>query len=190
MEINYKYFLYAADFIWLFPVFRQRKTKFFFFFLMYAIDDPIGYFTYFFIIPNTYFSAITFTYLAFISFFDKQILKTQSGLFFGLYILFAMGYFASSDWRVHLVFWLVAQMSLILMVSHSFIQELLKQRFSISIMILISYLLMEIFRGVTYLLFAYDTISGFSYFFNFIGIFIGIFFVIFRMNDDRFFIRL
>ena len=190
MEINLKYLLYLADFIWILPAFRQRKTNFFFFFLMFAIDDPISYLVYFFVMPNTYLVAITFTFFAFLSFFKSETLK-KNWVYFSLFYFFSAAlYFYSSDWKTHAVILITLNILLVSAISHLFILELLKGGFNIFYIVLLSYIFMLIAKLIIYLLIDFKIIANFAYFLHFIEIFIGLFFTIFRADDNRLSIRL
>ena len=146
MEDTFKYILYLSDFIWIFPVLRQRKTKFFVFFLMFALMGPIGYLFFFLISPNMYFPTITLSYIAFLSFFDTNFLKKKWEVLFLLYIIFVIPYFYTNDWHYYLVMLVIVHASLILMISHRFVLELLEKKFNYFIIVIITLFLLINYR--------------------------------------------
>jgi len=74
-----KILFYISIFIWLFPPIRQWKTKFFYFFLILALADPISIFISLFIIKNNNFYFPLISYLQLVSIINyKNIPKLKA----------------------------------------------------------------------------------------------------------------
>lgn len=190
MNLNYHYILYLSDIVWLFPVLRQRKTKYFYLFLMYALTGPLGYLTYFLITPNMYFVTITLSYITFLSIFEFALLKGQWIYFLGIYCLFVVAYVNFTNWQYQSIILAVLWIATILMLSHHFIISLLELKFNSFVLLLISYLFLQVLQVFLIVAFEYKYISNYMYFTDLFEILVGIFFIIFRADDDRLFIRL
>ena len=190
MEINFKYIAYFADIIWLFPVFRQRKNKYFLFFLSLSLVNPVAYFTYYFIVKNMYLPSLTFVYLAFLSFFSKKIIKDKGHYFLLTYIIFLISYFSTSNWKYHAVIQSILIFAIILMVAHNFMLSLLEGKFNIFIIVIIAYLFLQIIQGILFITMGMELIRNYVYFAHFTEILLAVFFITFRADDDRLSIRL
>lgn len=190
MEFKYIYLLYLSDIIWIIPAFRQRKTKYYYLFLMYALMSPVGYITYFFIVPSMYFPTITLAYFAFLSFFEIKLLKKQWYYFSSIYFLFVIGYLVTADWKYHSLLLTIIGLATILIMAHHFIISLVEFKFDIFILVLISYLFLQISQFILLVVANSKFSVNFFYFTDLFEILIGIFFIIFRADDDRLLVKL
>ncbi|MGD8779482.1 MAG: hypothetical protein PVH88_11050 [Ignavibacteria bacterium] len=190
MDDHLKIFLYLSVFIWLIPIFRQYKTKYFFFFLVFGIDDLVAIGTIYFIVPNSYLIFITTNYLVFLSFFKKEYLKKGWYIFLLIYLLMASIWFLTDNWEYHALIQALTHIYLLFVFAHDFVLELSDKKFNIFILVIISYLFLHFYHTVILLIFEYATIYHYLYFADFIEIFVGLFFIIFRADNDKLSIKL
>lgn len=190
MEFNYKYILYLSEFIWVLPVFRQRGTEYYYMFFMYALIAPSSYITYYFIVPNMYLPTITFSFAAFVSLFEINLLKKKWYYFAAVYLLFFWGYVQTTNWKFHAVILCIIGLATILMLAHKFILSLMELKFNMFVLVIIAYLFLQSLQGLLFVLVDFSLLVNFTYFKNIFDILIAVFFIIFRADNDRFFIRL
>lgn len=190
MENFYKYLFYVADIVWILPAFRQYKTKYFYFFLMISLINPVGYFTYFFVTPSMYFTNITLMYFSFLACLELRILKRSWIYFLILYLVIILLYLSTDNWINHAVLLIIVIIGVIFVIMHNLISELLNKKFSYFIITIICYLFIEIFKLLLIVLIDFELIQNYVYFTNGVEILLGIFFIIFRADDDRLSVKL
>ncbi|MGD8782450.1 MAG: hypothetical protein PVH88_26275 [Ignavibacteria bacterium] len=185
MDDDLRILLYLSAAIWLLPIIKQKNTKFALFFLFIGIDDVLAIAFYFLIYPNTYLVIITANYLAFLTFFRKEHFKKGWYFFLVIYLLMAIGWFVTDDWRYHAVMQGLTFVYLLFGLGYEFILELVERRFSFSILILISYAFTFIFTAVVATTIEYKYATIHLYFATFVEIIYGFFFTTFRIDDER-----
>ena len=82
-----KILFYVSIFIWLFPPIRQWKTRFFYFFLILALADPISIFISLFIIKNNYFYFPLISYLQLISIINYKNIPKLKAIVYNLLLV-------------------------------------------------------------------------------------------------------
>ncbi len=190
MDNELGYIIYLNSAVWLFPSIRQYKTKFFFFFLMMSLGYIVAYIMYYFIMPNMYLPFIVGLYLSSLSFIEIKYLKKSWYIFAGILFFLVLGFFVTDMWKNHVMLLTLVEFFLVAMFIRLFMMDLLKGRFNIFIIVLLSYFFINIFGLVLLLIFDYEDITMHYYFTDLVEFLIGIFFIIFRADNDRLAIKL
>ncbi len=190
MDNELKIIGYLATFIWILPIIKQYKTKLSRFFMMLGIKDLVSIIFFYTVAPNTYLTNISFTYFAFLTFFDKSILIKRWYYFAVIYLLIFLGWLISPNWENHALLLCLFQVFLIFAIIHYFIADLVYGKFNIPTFILIANMFILFSNVVIILVFDYAEIYRFYFFTFFVEIFIALFFVLFRVDDDRLAIQL
>jgi len=173
-----KILFYVSIFIWLFPPIRQWKTKFFYFFLILALADPISIFISLFIIKNNYFYFPLISYLQLISIINYKNIPKLKAIVYNLLlvgIIILLFIFNQPKTVVPIIHFIITII---------FMKELLV-KFVFDRMLSIFYLML-IFYEFTIILKYFNVILGFTdatAFFIITSIFqiaFGLFFSIFR----------
>lgn len=175
--------------VWLFPIIRQRKTKYWFFFLVLGINDIwIGIIRSAVDIRASLLHVFSFA-LIFL-YYSKVRSKRRSFLFVlcSSAILFALVFYFNIkeiDGTVLLLFLI----GLFYFFAEDFaLHALVHYRLNISLLILVFYQLLNVLKVLNLLL--YNSGSDFYFYItSALQIIIGFFFAIFKIGDERFSIR-
>lgn len=180
------YSLIAIDIIWAVSAVKQFKTQYFVLFLMMALDGPVSFLLNFvFYVPNTYLVSIVALYIAFLSFFDKKVIKTHWYFFLLTIFFLLLSYFVTSNWHNHLILQIVIIALLILAIIHEFNIHLHNKHISIPLAVIILFFAMDLVEIVCFLAYPYEEILGVSMVFRSVAAAMGIFFILYRADDDR-----
>jgi hypothetical protein len=169
--------------IWLFPPFKQRKTDFFQYFLILALNDPVLALSY--VIFHTNPIKITFvsTYLLFVSLLERDFIKKNKRVF----ILFFIFILAADIWLspkiIYDVKLLLEFLVLVLVIKKALLYLSRYQKVNLFLTVLVFYEITIIIKYV------YITLGGSSsvvYFYltSFFEYFIGIFFSIYNKENS------
>ncbi|MDP2037099.1 MAG: hypothetical protein Q8L04_06920 [Ignavibacteria bacterium] len=183
-----KYLIFASIVVWLFTPIRQYKTRYFWFFLVLALTDPIVTVVAknFLIVASKLY--VPFNVLFFFSLIDYKKITVYKILFYLTIIV--LGYFSFIHVWEYGVFFFTAILFLVLVliIKQSFQFVIEKGSINIFHMALIFYQALNVFKSLSMLL-NFSTGVWFYFISNVVQIFLGIFFALYREDDPRFLVR-
>lgn len=170
-------------FIWLFPPIKQYKTKFFLFFLFYALADPIAISSvYFFKISGQRFYPI-FLFLVLFSLFEKTKVKTVGVIIIAI-VFFYLSQFLSQDQLI--IVDIIIHFFILLMISYMFTKHIIDEgSVNLFLILLITYELIALLKNFAVIV---DFQQGLYQFYvsTLIQIIFGISFIFININTKSF----
>lgn len=185
-DINiYKILFYSSNIVWLFPAIRQFRGRYFLFFLVLALSDPINLLITWEFHIKILVLPVIITYVLFLSVISIEYLKKNFPILFVFFLVLMTPPFLSS--KVNIIYTqLVLVFTLILMtILKTLITAYVEQKkLNLFYVVLIFYLLTLILKYFNLLLgfadayafFIITSIAQFAF---------GLFFSIFREDDSR-----
>ncbi|OGU64466.1 MAG: hypothetical protein A2499_06740 [Stygiobacter sp. RIFOXYC12_FULL_38_8] len=185
LTLYFKYLVVVSIVVWLITPIRQYKTRYFWFFLIIGLTDPIAI-----IVGKSFNLVIAQLYipldiLSFFSVIEYKKINVYKILFYlaivgiGTYSFFHFWEYGSYFFTTVLFFVLV------ILIRQSF--QFIVERGSINIFhaVLVFYQALNVFKSLTVLL-NFSTGVWFYFISNVVQIFLGIFFALYREDDPRF----
>jgi hypothetical protein len=169
--------------IWLLAAIRQYKGSLFYFFILLALEDPVGFlYNYFYRQTNIFIHAV-FTELIFFSLFKLKRKSIYLILPIALVIILIHFMIARVyiEEIIHIFFCVLLFIRLLQLFSIKLISE---REFSLSLWVLTLYVITLIAKSLSLLI----NVRNGVFYFNITSIFellVGIFFVIFKTEDPR-----
>ena|SRR3989339_527272 len=188
LTLYFKYLVVVSIVVWLITPIRQYKTRYFWFFLIIGLTDPIAI-----IVGKSFNLVIAQLYipldiLSFFSVIEYKKINVYKILFYlaivgiGTYSFFHFWEYGSYFFTTVLFFVLV------ILIKQSF--QFIVERGSIHIFhaVLIFYQALNVFKSLALLL-NFSTGVWFFFISNVVQILLGIFFALYREDDPRFLVR-
>lgn len=183
-----KYLVVIGIVVWLVIPIRQYKTRYFWFFLILALADPVSIIAArnFHIVSAQFY--VPFNTLFFFSVIEYKKITATKILFY--LIIIGLGYFSFIHYWEYGSFFITAMLFLVLVVivkqSFQFVIE--KGSINIFHVGLVFYQAVSVFKFLNLLLF-FSTGIWFFFISSILQFFLGIFFAIYREDDPRLLIR-
>jgi len=175
--------LYTSIVTWAFPPFRQHKTKYFYFFLILALSDPIHITLGRLLGVNRSYYYLSVTLLLVLSLIEFKVKKQiLLGSFFVLIIIFTS---LMGDTKVGYAVFVACQVViLIFFLRDLFIDIRENENINLFYIVMILYIVSIIIKMVFYIV--YQS-TGYLYLFitNIFQLLIGIYFICYNVNNSR-----
>lgn len=182
---TFKILFFVSIVVWLFPPIRQYRNKYFFFFLVLALADPLSILLR---VTSTYYTDYSYfilvNYLLFLSIIERNTLNKYKTLWIVFSFIFISIFFFTFQSKLLLILLLFTNATIIFTFLKSYIIEFVNQKNNLFLLCLIFYQLTNISK-ILNLLLGFADATAFFIITTIFQIAFGLFFSIFRENNSK-----
>ncbi len=180
-----KTIFFISIIVWLFPPIRQFKTKYFWFFLILALADPITHFLRQFSIYNpSYYFYVFISFLLIVSLQDKNFIIKAKFFWLTIFILSIIGFFLDISNNSQLLLLLFTNSVILFILLRNYIVEFVTKKNNLFLLFLVIYQLTIISKFLNLLL-GFADATAFFIITSIFQIAFGLFFSIFREDNPK-----
>lgn len=180
-----KTIFFISIIVWFFPAIRQYKTKYFWFFLILALSDPIVYILRTTLIYNPSFYFYVFiSFLLIISLQDKDFIIRARLFWLSIFILTIIGFFLDISNNSQLLLLLFTNSIILFILLRNYIVEFVNKKNNLFLLFLVIYQLTNISKFLNLLL-GFADATAFFIITSIFQIAFGLFFSIFREDNSK-----
>lgn len=186
MNLTSNTILYLSVLVWLLPPFRQKKTFFFFYFLVLGIADLIGFFLVKFFRFSSYDFYVIVSFCLFIALQEIEYLKKKKMMFIGLgLIVICLSFFRIGN-NPYISFIAVLHLMIILRILYLFVMVVAqKHAINFFYLVLAFYEFTILLKFLNFLFELKVEAETYFYITTFFELIVGIFFTTFREDSSK-----